>query len=86
MDMLTLAVPLIFWTFYFIENKKKKQNKNKNQKRYPAWGTRPNVGLKPMTPQRAAGILTDPNKHIWFDLIFFFCDTEQKELCQSCVV
>jgi hypothetical protein len=28
---------------------------------HPEWGTRPKVGLKPTTPQRAAGILTDPN-------------------------
>lgn len=27
---------------------------------YPWWGIRPKVGFKPITPQRAAGILTEP--------------------------
>ena len=28
----------------------------------PECGIRPNVGLRPTTPQRAAGIRTDPNQ------------------------
>lgn len=34
---------------------------------YPERGMRPKVGLKPTTPQRAAGIRTDP-KHAFFML------------------
>lgn len=37
---------------------------------HPEWDTRPKVGLKPTTPQRAAGIRTDPKKKLQVRIIY----------------
>lgn len=39
---------------------------------HPEWDTRPKVGLNPTTPQRAAGIRTDPKQKLKVRLIVSF--------------